>query len=162
MRRTTLRPITEADQDFLLRLYGSTRAQEMAMVPWTDEQKDEFIRFQFDAQSTYYAEQFPKAQFDVVELEGERGGRLYVDRREDEIRLIDICFLPEHCGKGHGSELLDELLAEGEAEELLVRIHVEQENPAMRLYRRLGFEKIEEQGVYWLMEWRPEKHSVSS
>ena len=35
-----------------------------------------------------------------------------------------------------------------------VRIHVET-NPAMRLYQRLGFVGIEDQGVYFLMEWSP-------
>lgn len=154
-RRTSLRPVTDDDQEFLLRLYASTRADEMAMVPWSDEEKDAFVRFQFDAQSKYYQEQFPDAAFDVVEVEGEAVGRLYVDRRDDEIRLIDIAFLPERRGQRLGSELMAEILAEGEARELRVRIHVEHNNPAMRLYKRLGFEKIEEQGVYWLMEWTP-------
>lgn len=36
-----------------------------------------------------------------------------------------------------------------------VRIHVEHNNPALRLYERLGFEQVEEQGIYYLMEWRP-------
>lgn len=145
----------EDDQDFLCRLYASTRAGEMAMVPWTAEQKDSFLRFQFDAQSKYYAEHFPGASFDVVELAGERVGRLYVDRRDDEIRLIDIALLPERRGEGLGGELMAEILTEGEQKNLPVRIHVEHNNRAMRLYQRLGFEKIEEQGVYWLMEWTP-------
>ena len=51
-------------------------------------------------------------------------------------------------------------MAEGEASGLLVRIHVEENNPAMRLYLRLGFEKIEEQGIYHLMEWTPARASV--
>ena len=35
-----------------------------------------------------------------------------------------------------------------------VSIHVERMNPAMRLYLRLGFAKVDEHGVYDLMEWR--------
>lgn len=132
------------------------------MVPWSDEEKDAFLRFQFDAQSKYYAENFGEAAFDVIELEGERIGRLYVDRRDDEIRLVDIAYLPEFRGQGLGGELMAEVLAEGESKGLLVRIHVEHNNPAMRLYKRLGFKKIEEQGVYWLMEWTPRSLRTSN
>ena len=37
-----------------------------------------------------------------------------------------------------------------------MRIHVEHNNPAMRLYKRLGFRKIDDNGIYHLMEWSPE------
>jgi ribosomal protein S18 acetylase RimI-like enzyme len=150
-----LRPITEDDQPFLLRVYASTRAEEMARVPWGDEQKAEFLAFQFHAQHTYYQQQFPAAAFDVLLQLGEPVGRLYVDRRAGEIRLIDIALLPEKRGTGLGGRLLRALLDEATAAGKPVSIHVEHNNPAMRLYLRLGFEKIEEQGVYHLMEWRP-------
>ncbi len=91
----------------------------------------------------------------IVEKDGEPIGRLYIDRREDEHRLIDIALLPEWRGKGVGSELMRGVLDEAREAGKLVRIHVEQNNPAMRLYKRLGFEEIEDQGVYRLMEWRP-------
>ncbi len=104
-------------------------------------------------------ETFTDAAYDIIILDGESIGRLYVDRREDEIRLIDIALLPEHRGGGLGTAILKEILAEGASVRKLVRIHVEQFNPAMRLYERLGFSKIEEQGVYHLMEWTPETES---
>lgn len=50
-----------------------------------------------------------------------------------------------------------QILAEGAEAGKLVRIHVEENNPALRLYRRLGFKKIEEQGVYYLIEWAPDR-----
>ncbi len=150
-----LRPIGPADEDFLFRLYASTRDGEMALLDWSDAQKEAFLRMQFDAQHKYYVEQFPEARLDLVVLEGEPIGRLYVDRRDDEIRLIDIALLPEHRGGGIGGAMMRELLAEARAAAKPVRIHVERFNPAMRLYQRLGFERIEEQGVYDLMEWRP-------
>ena len=70
-------------------------------------------------------------------------------------RIIDIALLPEHRNGGIGSRLLRGLLDEAAEAGKPVRIHVEQLNPAMSLYRRLGFTRIEERGVYWLMEWRP-------
>ena len=68
---TTTRPITLEDREFLFRLYASTRADEMALVDWSEEQKESFLRFQFDAQHKYYQEQFPRAAFDLILLDGE-------------------------------------------------------------------------------------------
>jgi ribosomal protein S18 acetylase RimI-like enzyme len=151
----TFRPITEGDMDFLARLYASTRWEELQQVPWSDEQRLAFLRQQFDAQHTYYMEHFVDAAFDLIVIDGKPAGRLYLDRREEEIRLIDIALLPKHRGQGIGGRLMADILKEGQDSGLRVRIHVEQNNPAMRLYQRLGFQKIEEQGVYHLMEWTP-------
>lgn len=151
----TFRSITEDDTALLRRIYASTRADEMAVVPWTEPEKVAFLNVQFEAQHKYYQEIFPEAEFSIIEQEGEPIGRLYLDRREDEHRLIDIALLPAFRGKGIGGELMDRVLAEARAAGKMVRIHVEQNNPAMHLYKRLGFKKIEDQGVYYLMEWKP-------
>ncbi len=151
----TFRPITESDSAFLTRVYASTREMELAAVPWTPQQKSEFLQQQFDAQHQYYMEQFKQARFQIILLDGEPVGRLYIDYRENEIRLIDIALLTEHRGKGLGKKLMKDILAEGQNRNAPVTIHVEKNNPAMRLYHRLGFEKLEDQGVYDLMEWRP-------
>jgi ribosomal protein S18 acetylase RimI-like enzyme len=82
-------------------------------------------------------------------------GRLYVDRWADQIRLVDIALLPEHRGAGLGRAILEELLAEGERRGLPVTIHVEYNNPALRLYRRLGFRHVDSNGIYYLMRWEP-------
>ena len=149
------RPITEADQPLLRQIYASTRAEEMAVVPWSEPEKVAFLNVQFEAQHKYYQEVFPNALFSILEKNGKPVGRLYIDRRKTEHRLIDIALLPEFRGQGIGGELMGVVLEEAREAGKMVRIHVEQNNPAMRLYKRLGFEKIEDQGVYWLMEWRP-------
>lgn len=149
------RPITEADLPFLERLYRGTREDELATAPWSEDEKAQFIAFQFNAQHQYYQEQFAAADYLIVTDGKTPIGRIYLDRREDELRLIDIALIPDRRGGGLGTLLLEDLLDEGRARDLPVRIHVEQFNPAMRLYRRLGFKPIEDQGVYQLMEWRP-------
>lgn len=154
-RLVTLRPITPEDDGFLYRIYASTREDELAVVDWDDGQKKEFLEMQFTAQHAFYMEQFPQAEFRIILLDEEPIGRLYVDRREDEIRIIDIALLAEHRNKGIGSTFLNDILSEGQQEGLPVRIHVEQNNPALRLYERLGFQKIGENGIYYLMEWSP-------
>lgn len=152
--RLRLRPTTDADRELLVRLYASVRAQELDQVAWQPGQRDAFVRMQFDLQDRQYREHNPDGAFDVVEVEGELAGRLYVDRRPTDIRVVDIALLPAYRGRGIGTHLLRELLAEAAATGRTVSIHVEVHNPAAALYERLGFAPVAEVGVYRRMEWR--------
>jgi GNAT superfamily N-acetyltransferase len=151
----TFRPQIESDGPFLAALYASTRAGEMAMVPWTDQQKWEFLEMQFRAQSMHYAAHYAGADFLVIERNSQAVGRIYIDRTAEEICLIDIALLPEQRGGGVGTALIRELLEEAEKGGQRVTIHVERFNPALNLYLRLGFQPVEETGVYYLMHWLP-------
>ncbi len=151
----TLRPVTDADMEFLFRLYASTREEELAAVPWTAEQKEVFLHQQFAAQHEYWQANYTDTTWDLVLLDGEPIGRLYVARWAEEIRIVDIALLPEHRSRGIGTALLRDIFAEGDREGKPVSIHVEIYNPARRLYGRLGFEDIEDKGVYILMERAP-------
>jgi ribosomal protein S18 acetylase RimI-like enzyme len=155
IRGLGLRPAGADDEGFLFEVYASTRTEELAPLPWDDAQKDSFLRQQFAAQHEYYREQFPDADFLVIVREKRPVGRLYVHRRQDEIRLVDVALLPQHRNEGIGSFLVEELLDEAARADKPVRIHVEKTNPALRLYERLGFTAIADRGVYALMEWRP-------
>jgi ribosomal protein S18 acetylase RimI-like enzyme len=150
-----LRPVEGGDEEFLRRVYASTRAEELALVPWDQPQKDAFVRWQFDAQNRWYAERYASASRDVILVGGEPAGRLYVHRGEDEILIVDISLLPQHRGRGVGTALLHEVLREADATGRRVTVHVERFNPALKLYERLGFTLLEEQGVYLLLERAP-------
>src|SRR6478672_1956412 len=110
-----LRSITPADDAFLARVYASSRADELAITGWSEEQKADFCRRQFDAQSEYYAANYPEASFQIIERDGWPVGRLYVARWEKEIRIVDITLLPEFRGGGIGTKLLRELQEEAGA-----------------------------------------------
>jgi ribosomal protein S18 acetylase RimI-like enzyme len=151
----TLRRSGPEDAAFLLRVYAATRAEELAIVPWTGAERDAFLRQQFAAQDACWGERRPGALRYVIEVGGRRAGRLYVDRTAEEIRIVDIALLPEFRGAGAGTALLRDLLAEGEAAGLPVTIHVERGNRARGLYRRLGFAWVAGAGVYDRYERRP-------
>jgi GNAT superfamily N-acetyltransferase len=143
------------DEEFLYQVYAGTRAEELAQVGWDDSQKELFLRQQFTAQGQWYTEQYGGASFDVVLLDGQPVGRLYVARWEEEIRIMDIALLPEHRGRGVGGGLLIRLMAEATAAGRPLTIHVERFNRALRLYGRLGFAAVEDKGVYLLLRWSP-------
>jgi ribosomal protein S18 acetylase RimI-like enzyme len=152
----TLRPIGPGDEELLCRVYAGTRREELAQTGWSEGQKASFLRMQFEAQGRYYREHYDEAGFSVI-LEDDRPvGRLYVARWPGEIRIVDIALLPEHRNAGIGSTLLGDLISESEASDKPLSIHVERFNPALRLYGRLGFEVVEDKGVYLLMR-RPPK-----
>jgi ribosomal protein S18 acetylase RimI-like enzyme len=151
-----LRPACDRDLAFLESVYAGTRAEELAQTDWTDAQKAAFVSFQFRAQHQHYRTHYADAQFQVIERAGIPVGRLYLHWRATELRIVDIALLPEFRGHGVGGAVLGALLACAGTHGLTVSIHVERMNPAMRLYRRLGFGKAGEHGIYDLMEWRPD------
>jgi ribosomal protein S18 acetylase RimI-like enzyme len=151
----SLRPECPQDQEFLFALYASTRDEEMKLVPWSDSLKRSFLKMQFELQSTHYHNHYSSASYQIILAEGQPIGRLYVHRSDSQILVIDIALSPQHRGAGIGRQLLEEVLAEARAAKKTVGIHVERNNPALRLYTRLGFCVLEDKGVYYYMEWSP-------
>jgi ribosomal protein S18 acetylase RimI-like enzyme len=151
----TLRDALPQDEPFLFEVYASTRAQEMALVPWDDEQRKSFLTMQFVGQHSYYREQFPDANYSVILRDDSPVGRFYVLREKGEIRILDITVLPGYRNEGIGTSLIQDLLAEAAQTEKRVQIYVETFNPSLQLFERLGFKSIEEEGINFLMEWCP-------
>jgi len=148
----TLRDTTPEDEPFLREVYTCTRAAEIEVVPWNEEQKAAFLRFQFEAQDSYYRAQFPSADFQIIMNGDVPVGRLYVSREADGIRILDITILPESRSKGIGTSLIGQLL--DEAADRAVTIWVENFNPSQSLFRRLGFSVVQEDGFNQLLEFR--------
>jgi ribosomal protein S18 acetylase RimI-like enzyme len=150
-----LRPVADDDRPFLVDLYGSVREPELAHVPWDEATKRAFVEQQFAAQDAHYREHYPGATLDVVVVDGEPAGRLYVHRGPSDIRIMEIALAPAYRGRGIGTQLLRALLAEAQESGRKLSIHVEINNPARRLYERLGFRPAGEHGVYVLLERTP-------
>ena len=150
----TLRPVAPEDEELLLELYASVRAEELAQVPWSDAQREAFVRMQFAAQQSHYRQHNPQATHDLILLDAQPVGRLYVARREREIRILDITILPAYRNRGLGTPLIRNLMSEAEGLGLPLNIWVESFNPSHRLFERLGFAVVEDDGVNHLMEWR--------
>jgi ribosomal protein S18 acetylase RimI-like enzyme len=149
----SLRPVVPGDEEMLFRIYASTREEELSVLNWSAAAQDAFLRQQFTAQDRHYQQAFAGAQFSLLVVSGEAIGRLYIWREAAGLRIIDLALLPEWRGRGIGSRLLRGLLEEAAANRQRVVIHVEANNPARRLYDRLGFRAVSNNGVYRQMEW---------
>lgn len=153
-RLATVRPVNTEDEPFLLAVYGSTRAEELALTNWDEAQRDAFLRMQFNAQQSHYREHYPEGEHYLILVDRDAVGRLYVAEIEKELRILDITILPQYRNTGIGKPIIRELMAEAAAIGKPLRIYVESFNPSLELFVRLGFVKSDESGYSYLMEWR--------
>jgi ribosomal protein S18 acetylase RimI-like enzyme len=147
--------MTDDDLPFVAALYASTRREELAATGWPTEMQDAFLHQQHEAQHAFYRVSYDGAEWLIIEQGGGAVGRLYRVIWPREIRIIDISLVPEARGSGIGGTILRAIQEEAREIGKAVSIHVEKNNRARHLYLRLGFEVIEDKGVYDLMEWRP-------
>lgn len=155
-----LRDEVESDRDFVDELYTAIRWDELAAIPWPDAAKLAFLRDQSRLQADHYRRNYPGAALCVVECDGAAVGRFYLYASAGEYRLMDIALVPAWRGRGHGGRMLAALMAAARAERRQITLHVEPNNPAQRLYARLGFELIEDRGVYHFLGWTPVGASI--
>jgi GNAT superfamily N-acetyltransferase len=158
----SLRPETEDDIPFLMALFTSTRAEELAQAPWPQEQKAEFLAMQFHAQRTHYRTHMADADWIVLLHEGAPVGRIYLHWVNNSVDLMDITLSPSYRGHGVGTALLTQLLAQADGVGREIYLFVERFNPAHRLYVRLGFVEIAEGDVYLEMKREPGAPLASS
>jgi ribosomal protein S18 acetylase RimI-like enzyme len=153
LRPIQKRPIKSEDHPFLYEVFCSTRPDVMEAQLSPDEM-ERFLRMQFQAQHNYYQEAFPDAQYCVLVGGDDREaiGRLYVDHRANEVKILDIALLPKYRCQGIGSAIVQEVLEQAHADGKPVRIHVELNGREIQFYERLGFVKIGEIPSHQLME----------
>lgn len=135
----TLRPVTNADREFLLRVYDASREIELSVTGWNADQRRAFVEHQFSAQDAHYREYYPEASFDVILFNGEPAGRLYVDRGDEHTEILDITVLPEYRGRGIATAMVRGITDEAAAAGRVVSIYIESFNPSQKLFGRFGF-----------------------
>src|ERR1041384_4417225 len=106
----TLRPVRSDDEPFLYELYCGTRNEDLAFGGLDSPQQEILLRMQFVAQHRTYEAQYPRADHDIILLEGSPVGRVMVERGDEEIRGVDIALLPGYRSAGIGGAIIQDLL----------------------------------------------------
>lgn len=147
-----VRAMTDDDLPFVAALYASTREEEVGRFGWPAGQQQAFLAQQHLAQHRFFRSHYAKASWLIVELGGEAVGRLYFEERPQAIHFIDLSLLPAARGRGVGGALIADVIAFAAATGRAVTMRVERTNPALRLYHRLGFAVVDDEGANLLLE----------
>jgi ribosomal protein S18 acetylase RimI-like enzyme len=158
-RGFSLRWLHDADLPWLREVYASTRAEEMANVPWPPQMKRNFLDQQFALQHMHYLQHYADTDFLAIERIDSGGtlrpvGRYYLQRIAPEHLIVDIALLPELRGQGLGRLLIEASQREAQALGRGMHLHVLEQNiAARRLYERLGFVFTHQADAYRHMRW---------
>ncbi len=151
----SVRPVTAADAGLLLQIYQSSRGDDLRGLGWSKDRISEFLEMQYEAQQRFYEGEYKQAADEIIFWEGQPAGRLVVERRDHEIRHIDMALLPEHRNRGIGTFLIQQLQDEARKSKKPLRLQVIRFNRAVNLLERLGFVRTSETGTHFQMEWMP-------
>jgi ribosomal protein S18 acetylase RimI-like enzyme len=154
-REIYLEPATVGDAACMYATFASARTEELAATGWSNEQKEQFLRLQFEAQRISYLREIPDAEYSVIRCGTAAVGRLIVERTPTEVHVVDIALLTEFRRQGIGSVLMGRIFDEAEKAGKPVRLFVEKFNPALQWYERMRFEVIRTGPIYLEMVWRP-------
>ncbi len=148
----TLRSVGNGDAEFLFQVFSASYGDELELAGLPDTQREQLLRLQYQAKQDQYSVHYPSADFDVVCSDNEPVGYLYALRGPDDFVLVDIALLPECRGTGIGSQLVRELIDLAETANKTVQAHVLKHSPAWRLWQRLGFRQIADDGIFLRIE----------
>ena len=151
----SLRPATTEDQEFLLDVFKSSRGEDLRELGWEEDRIGEFLDMQFEAQQRLYESEYQQADDQIVLCAGQPAGRLTVERRDHEIRCVDVALLPAHRNTGIGTFLVRQLQDEARLVNKPLRLGVIRFTRAVRVFERLGFVRTSETGTHFQMEWLP-------
>lgn len=152
--KLSFRPATVDDEAFLFNLYASSRGDDLRQLEWEEQRINEFLKLQFEAQQRFLENEYRRPDDRIVLMNGEAIGRVLVERRDHEIRGVDVALLPEFRNKGIGSWLITQIQSEASRARKPLRIQVIRFSPAVALLERLGFVRTSETGTHFQMEWQ--------
>ncbi len=151
----SLRPATAEDKEFLLAVFKSSRGEDLRELGWDEDRIGEFLDMQFEAQQRLDQNEYQQADDQIVLSEEQPAGRLTVERRDHEIRCVEVALLPTHRNTGVGTFLIRQLQDEARLANKPLRLGVIRFSRAVGLFERLGFVRTSETGTHFQMEWLP-------
>ena len=153
MNSITLRNAAPSDEPFFMDLYRNTREHEMHATGWNEEQRQQFIAFQYHARKHHYSEFYKGAIDEVILDTGQPIGRLMIHRSDKDILVMLIELLHNYRGQGIGTMLMKKIMDDAD---LPVKLHVERHGGPIHFYEKLGFERTGELDLHYEMMWYPE------
>lgn len=150
-----LRPATDDDEQFLFDVFTTTWADEVAALP-NPNLAAHVLRIQHTAQERRFEARYADYERFVILHEGQRAGRLYVQRTPSMMHAIDMTLLPEFRSQGIGTRIVSDLLAMATHNGQDVTLRVPRRNTrAIALYEGIGFRLVTVDDLDCYFEWSP-------
>jgi ribosomal protein S18 acetylase RimI-like enzyme len=144
----TLRQATDNDYDFLYILNSAT-LKDYVLQTWG--------KWDEEWQSARFRANFDPSEYQIIVVNGHDVGEIILVERETDLYIASVEILPECQGRGIGTAVIKDILAQADRAGLAVALQVLKVNPARRLYERLGFAVIGETETHYLMRSRPDR-----
>lgn len=144
MIKYNLRPYTKDDSEFVYQAKKEAYKHyvEKFWGAWDDEK-----------QRSFFADFIKKVQgtLSIIEHEGAPIGLYHGDMMDQNTYEIgNIIIIPNYQGNGIGSDILQKVIHDNS--NLKMHLQVFKENPAINLYKRLGFVVVDETRTHCIME----------
>lgn len=152
----SLYPVEPSYKDFLLKVFTESRPELSLINGVSEEQKASIILEQFIIEQKQLLQIYPEAELNIVMLNNQPVGRLYVHHGENADRILEIGLLEEYRGLGIGRKLVSTVIENSAQLGKVVRLQVAWFNQgAYAFYARIGFKVIKNQGVSFEMQYMP-------
>jgi ribosomal protein S18 acetylase RimI-like enzyme len=144
------------DDAFLFRLFARDRADQLTAAGIPEMHAEKLIEMQYRGQRTTWAARYPHAENRIlITANSTSCGRVLIDRRPARWRIVDIGVLAAHRGRGLATRAIEQCQTHCRNTQMRLELQVNPENPARRLYERLGFRAIQETEISIEMVWTP-------
>lgn len=150
-----VRPMAAGDEMVFRALYAEVREPELRVTDWPASEKQAFCDAQYTLQDRHYRAHYADFEPWAICRNDAVIGRMYLATFDGLLILMDITIAILHRGKGIGSALLCDVIGQADMNSREMRLHVEPDNPARRLYARLGFIEMETGDIYLEMRRLP-------
>lgn len=133
----------ESDRDFIWSAYSSAYQKVV---------ERQFGVWEGRLQKSAFDEKWHQGGFEIIALNGNCVGAVWVTNEGDFFQLRDIFLAPEYQGQGIGTQVVREELEKARAANMPVRLRVLKQSRAIALYERLGFTRCGETSTQYWME----------
>lgn len=152
-----LRPAQPADEPWQRQLFANLRGLDPALLAACPP----LLEQQWQLQQRAFMNDYPEAQTWLVLSANRAIGVVTLHRGASEWRLLEIGLEPDCRGQGIGQRLLQALVQFADTQGQTLALAVMRQNPALRLYQRLGFVALAESEADLQLQMRREPNQKS-
>jgi len=147
-------PVEANHSEFLFKVFTQSRPDLAFIDAVNEEAKTSILYQQFKIEEQQFIEMCPKAEFNIVMLNNQPIGRLYIYYGENTDRILQIGLIEKYRAMGIGKKIVTMIIEAALRKGKTVSLQVAWFNQrAYNFYEKLGFKVVENKGVSYEMHY---------